>query len=186
MQLMHTLALAGAVTLAGCASHRPPAPPVATAHADAGAGADANADTQAIRQVVETFRLALLNKDKPRYMGLFFSSQAEGVGWQAVVDDAKLALIRKDRPQAIKARPIPANNFIALIDAVVASPVVEEERITKLRITTDGEIASAWFNYAYLSGGQVSNWGQEHWQLVRTEQGWKIFSVVYTIRDPAP
>lgn len=172
MRLTTTFALAGAIGLAGCASHGP------TALADA--------DTLAVRQVVETFRLALLNKDKPTYMGLFFSSRAEGVGWQAVVDDAKLALIRKERPQAIKARPIPANNHIALIDAVVASPLVEEERIGQLHISTDGEIASAWFDYAYLSGGKVSNRGQEHWQLVRTEQGWKIFSVVYTIRDPVP
>jgi len=172
MRLTFTLALAWAITLAGCASPPSPAP--------------LQADVQAVRQVVESFQQALLNKDKPAYMGLFFSDRAEGVGWQAVVDDAKLALIRRERPQAIKARPIPSNNFIALIDAVVASPVAEEERITKLRIDTDGEIASAWFDYAYLSDGKVSNRGQEHWQLVRTEQGWKIFSVVYTIRDPAP
>ena len=34
-----------------------------------------------------------------------------------------------------------------------------------------------------LANGKKSNWGREMWQLVRTEQGWKIFSVVYTIRD---
>jgi len=142
-------------------------------------------DIQAVEQVVERFRVAILHKDKPSYMRLFFSERPEAIGWQAVVDDAKLAQIQRERPQAIKARPIPGNNFVALIDSVVASKAVEEERIANLRIDTDGEIASASFDYAYLTDGKVSNWGKEHWQLLRTEQGWKIFSVVYTIRDPA-
>lgn len=143
-------------------------------------------EVRAIEQVVERFRRAIVEKDKATYMALFFSEQPHGIGWQAVVDDAKLALIQRTRPQAIKARPIPANNFVALIDTVVASPRVEEERITDLRVDTDGEIATASFNYAYLSGGVTENWGKEQWLLVRTEQGWKIFSVVYTIRDPLP
>lgn len=141
-------------------------------------------DVAAIRQVVESFRLALLNKDKPAYLRLFFSDRPEAIGWQAVVDDARLAAVRQERPQAIKARPLPNNNFIALIDSVVASPKVEEERISKLVIDTDGEIASASFDYAYVSDGKVTNWGREKWLLVRTEAGWKIFSVVYTVRDP--
>jgi ketosteroid isomerase-like protein len=143
-------------------------------------------EVRAIEQVVETFRAAILNKDKPAYMRLFFSDQAQAIGWQAVVDDAKLAQIQRERPQAIKARPIPTNNFIALIDSVLASPTLEEERITNLKVDTDGEIATASFDYAYLSDGKLSNWGKEQWLLVRTEQGWKIFSVVYTIRDPRP
>lgn len=142
-------------------------------------------DVRAIEEVVETFRLAILNKDKPAYMRQFFSDQAQAIGWQAVVDDAKLAQIQRERPQAIKARPIPGNNFIALIDSVLASPTVEEERIANLKVDTDGEIATASFDYAYLSDGKLSNWGKEQWLLVRTEQGWKIFSVVYTIRDPS-
>lgn len=143
-------------------------------------------DVQAVFRVVEAFQRALLNKDKPAFVRLFFSDRPEAIGWQAVVDDAKLAQIQRERPQAIKARPIPGNNFIALIDSVLASPTVEEERISNLKVDTDGEIAAASFDYAYLSDGKLSNWGKEQWLLVRTEQGWKIFSVVYTIRDPLP
>ncbi len=138
----------------------------------------------AVKQVVEDFSLAILNKDKPAYMRLFFSARPEDIGWQAVVDDAKLAKIRLERPQAIKARHIPGNNFVALIDMVVASTMSEEERVSNVQVDTDGEIASASFDYAYLSDGKVTNWGKEQWLLVRTEQGWKIVSVVYTIRDP--
>jgi len=141
-------------------------------------------DVTAIRSVVEAFRVSILAKDKTTYMSLFFSNKPEAIGWQAVVDDAKLAAIQRERPQAIKARPIPGNNFVALIDSVVASKSVEEEKIANVAVDTDGEVASVAFDYEYLSGGKLSNWGKELWQLVRTEQGWKIFSVVYTIRDP--
>lgn len=147
-------------------------------------GSDLGQETRAVKQLVEAFRLSILNKDKTSYMSLFLSSRPEDIGWQAVVDDAKLAKIRRERPQAIKARPIPSNNFVTLIDMVVASKTAEEERLSNLSIDTDGEIASASFDYAYLSDGKVTNWGKEQWLLVRTEQGWKIFSVVYTIRDP--
>jgi hypothetical protein len=143
-------------------------------------------DTQAIKRVVETFRISILNKDKATYMNLFFSNRPEGISWQAVVDDAALAKVQRDRPQAIKARHIPTNNFVSLIDSVIDSKVPEEERILNLSIDTDGEIATASFDYEYLSAGKVANWGKEQWLLVRTEQGWKIFSVVYTIRDPKP
>ena len=139
-------------------------------------------DEAAIRQVVETFRTSLIRKDKATYMSLFFSDRPQDIGWQAVVDDEELATIRRERPQAIKARPRPENNFVALIDSVVASPVPEEERIENLVIDSDGEIASVAFDYVYLADGKVSNQGREYWQLVRTEQGWKIFSVIYSLR----
>lgn len=144
------------------------------------------ASVAAIRKVVEAFRTAILSKDKPTYLALFFSDQPERVGWQAVVDDALLARIRTTKPDAIKARHRPENNFLALIDSVVASPKTEEEEILDLTVDTDGEIATAAFNYRYLSAGALENFGREQWQLVRTEQGWKIFSVTYTIRVPAP
>ena len=164
-------ALAGLI-LAGCA-----AAPVAP---------DTTKDRAAIAAVVEDFRLALLHKDRAAYVDLFFSREPAAIGWQSVVDDEVLARIHRERPQAIKARPRPDNNFLSLIDSVLASPTTEEERIEHLVIDTDGEIASAAFDYTYLSGGRATNRGREMWQLVRTEQGWKIFSVIYTIRHPLP
>jgi hypothetical protein len=39
------------------------------------------------------------------------------------------------------------------------------------------------FDYSFHANGVKANWGREMWQLVRTERGWKIFSVIYSIRD---
>ncbi len=147
------------------------------------AAQNARADVKAIEQVVESFRTSLINKDKPTYMGLFFSDKAEDIGWQVVSEDVRLQDIRKTRPDAIKARQIPANNFIALIDGAVASPKPTEEKFSNTKIETDGDVASVSFNYSFHDDGVKTNWGKEMWQLVRTERGWKIFSVIYSMRD---
>lgn len=140
-------------------------------------------DVKAIRQVVESFRTAIIKKDKPAYMALFFSDKPEDIGWQFVSEDSRLIHIRKTKPDAIKARQIPTNNFVSLIDGVVKTYEPREETFSNVKVETDGEIASVSFDYTFLANGKKTNWGKEMWQLVRTEGGWKIFSVIYTIRD---
>ena len=147
------------------------------------ARAPANSDIAAVRQVVESFRTSLINKDKQTYMSLFFSDKPEDIGWQFVSEDTRLEHIRKTKPDAIKARQIPGNSFISLIDGAIATKEPREETFSNVSIDTDGEIASVSFDYTFLANGTTTNWGKEMWQLVRTENGWKIFSVVYTIRD---
>ena len=143
-------------------------------------------DLVALQQVAESFRTSIINKDKTTFMSLFFSDKPEEVTWQSVVDDPSLDAIKLTRPQAIKARRRPDNNFVAFIDGVVASEGRAEEKFSDIRIDTDGEVASVSFDYVYISGQKATNSGREKWLLVRTEQGWKITSVVYTIRLPRP
>ena len=53
-------------------------------------------------------------------------------------------------------------------------------------IDTDGEIASVNFNYSLLVNGKEEHWGLEMWHLVRSDNGWKIISVIWSQRDPVP
>ncbi len=163
--VLTTLALCLLPSLTACAEQRTPA------------------DVEAIEQVIESFRTSLINKDKPTYMALFFSDKPEDIGWQFVSEDRRLADIRTAKPDAIKARKIPSNNFISLIDEAVATAEPREEKFFNTKIETDGDVASASFDYSFHANGAKENWGREMWQLVRTEQGWKIFSVIYSIRD---
>ena len=171
MPKSHALLFTLCFALVGCQTA--PAPRART---------DSN-DVVAIRQVVESFRTSLIDKDKATYMSLFFSDKPEDIGWQFVSEDTRLEHIRKTKPDAIKARQIPSINFTGLIDGVVTNKEPREETFANVSIETDGDIASVSFDYTFLADGKKNNWGKEMWQLVRTEQGWKIFSVVYTIRD---
>lgn len=141
-------------------------------------------DVAAIRQVVEAFRTSIIDKDKARFTALFFSDDPQRVTWQFVNDDARLARLRAVKPDAKKARDIPQSNYLSFIDSIVTSTQASEEAFSDVRIDTDGEVASVGFDYAYLEDGRQTNRGRELWQLVRTEGGWKIISVVWSMRDP--
>lgn len=156
---------------------------ITSAHAAAAPPATHDQDVAAIKQVVEAFRTSLIEKDKAKYMSLFFSDKPDDIGWQFVSEDRRLEHIRENKPDAIKARQIPGNNFVGLIDGAVATREPREETFSNVTVDTDGDIASVAFDYTFLANSQKTNWGKEMWQLVRTEEGWKIFSVVYTIRD---
>lgn len=122
------------------------------------AAANDPGDVAAIRQVVERFGAAFSDKDIAAFTELFYSARPEEVIWQFVVEDARLARIQKFKPEARKARRVPDNNYLTAIKAIAADPLPVEEK----------------------------NWGREMWHLVRTDQGWKIISVIFSARDPLP
>jgi hypothetical protein len=141
-------------------------------------------DVAAIKQVVEQFRTSIIHKDKTAFTSLFFSQKPEEVTWQFVVDDARLARFRKTRPESKKARHIPEVNYLTFIDSVCSSEKASEEVFSDVQVDTDGEVASVNFDYSYLANGVQTNSGREMWQLIRTEEGWKIISVIWSIHDP--
>lgn len=141
-------------------------------------------DVAAIQDVVEKFRTSIINRDKTTFVTLFFSEKPEQVVWQFSNDDARIARFRKTKPEARKARHLPEVNYLTFIDSIVASKNASEEVFKDIRIDTDGEIGAVAFDYEFLSNGEQTNWGREMWQLVRTEEGWKIISVIWTIHDP--
>ena len=141
-------------------------------------------DVAAIRDVVEKFRTSIINRDKATFVALFFSEKPEQVVWQFSNDDARIARFRKTKPEARKARHLPGVNYLTFIDSIVSGKNTSEEVFKDVRVDTDGEIGSVAFDYEFLSNGKQTNWGREMWQLVRTEEDWKIISVIWTIHDP--
>ena len=141
-------------------------------------------DVAAIRDVVEKFRTSIIKRDKATFVALFFSEKPEQVVWQFSNDDARIARFRKTKPEARKARHLPGVNYLTFIDSIVSGKNTSEEVFKDVRVDTDGEIGSVAFDYEFLSNGKQTNWGREMWQLVRTEEGWKIISVIWTIHDP--
>jgi hypothetical protein len=131
-----------------------------------------------IRAVVESFRTAIIEKDRARFLALFVQPD---VPWQSVLDDTSLDRIKARRPEAIKARFKAENNPTAFIDGIVKSKNASEETFSNIRIDTDGEVATVVFDYAFLSNGKATNSGKECWLMVRTEAGWKITSLAYSV-----
>lgn len=57
-----------------------------------------------------------------------------------------------------------------------------DERIGGYEIKVDGELASAWTPYQFYRGDNFSHCGVNSFQLMNTEEGWKIFHIVDTRR----
>jgi hypothetical protein len=135
---------------------------------------------QQIEGVVEAFRTAIINKDKEKFMGLFLREETT---WITSVTERSRDLMmarRSDktapRPSKTAAQGTPRE----FIEGIVKADGAREETFENVRVDTDGDIAQVWFDYAFKREGYASNWGKEAWQLVRTDAGWKIVSVIWT------
>ncbi len=62
---------------------------------------------------------------------------------------------------------------------------VWNEVIWNPEVRIDGDLATAWMDYAFYAGETFSHCGVDAFQLVRTPQGWKIFHLADT-RRPEP
>ena len=139
-----------------------------------------------IAAVVETFRTALIKKDKEAFLRLFVK---EDIVWIGVTTDASVEMLYANRPRPELKRPpkLFPGTLRGFIDAVAKDPTPVDEIFSNLRIETDGEVAQVWFDYIFMEGSYKGNWGKESWQLVRLESGWKIASVIWSQElNPTP
>lgn len=67
----------------------------------------------------------------------------------------------------------------------VGSPKDEiwDERIGGYEILVDDNLAHAWIPYKFYLGDSFSHCGVNSFQLIRKEEGWKIFFIVDTRRS---
>ena len=138
-------------------------------------------EVKKIEAVIEAFRMSLINKNKPVFINLFYN---KAVPWLGVTSDQTLAFtppppqVKKGARQRSKVR---GSNYLSFIDWIVSTPKAIEEKFWDVKILHDSDIASVHFKYSFHQDHNKTNWGDEAWQLVLTEQGWKIASVIYSI-----
>lgn len=143
-------------------------------HAESG---DAAAHRQ-IEAVIEAFRTSIIDKDKARFVKLFLY---EDIPWQDVMSDTDLQRRREKQPDARKVTVSPRDRYLSFIDGIVADTAHTQEQFRNVRIDTDGDIASVFFDYSFHADQRETNHGKEAWHLVRTDDGWKIISVIYSM-----
>lgn len=59
---------------------------------------------------------------------------------------------------------------------------VWDERIWDAEVRVDGNLATAWMEYAFYAGDEFSHCGVDAFQLFKGEDGWKVFHVADTRR----
>jgi hypothetical protein len=142
----------------------------------AGANA-AEPDHPDIRAVIESFRTAIIQRDKPRFLNLFVSPD---LPWQGVLTDEALVELKKRDPKALKVAYDSKSNAAAFIDSIVRSKKTSEEKFSDIKIDGNGDVATVTAAYTFLSGDKPVNSGKECWLLVRTGSGWKITTLAFS------
>ena len=104
--------------------------------------------------------------------------------------DKSLARINADKPDPkmpdLK-KLYATGNPGKFIDGIVKNPARVEETFDNVRIDSDGDVAQVWFDYSFNEAGYKANWGKESWHMVRTGDGWKINSVIWSMEfNPVP
>jgi hypothetical protein len=152
-------------------------------HADPSSLEREGAAKQQIEAVIEAFRTAIIDRDRDRFTQLFLHDRPT---WQSVASDEGLLRIRQENPQAMKVRVNREKTYLSFIDGIVADPRRSEETFENVRIDTDGDIASVYFDYGFNADGRRTNYGKEAWHLVNTGAGWRIVSVIWSVVPVPP
>lgn len=127
-----------------------------------------------VQKVVDQFQTALKAHDGATIRSLFLPDTK---AWWTTLGDASYKKVKEKHPEVMRFK---AGTYQEFADYVTNAKESVEERFHNVRIQTDGAIASVYFDFEFLSGGKVANHGAETWQLIRTDDGWKIASMLYS------
>jgi hypothetical protein len=152
---------------------------IGVVHADAPGQSNNATGREQVQRVVDTFRASIITKDKTTLGSLFMPV---GSSWVKVIGDEMYQRMKVKHPDVTKTK---AGNYEDFVKFVGASPKRLEQKISNVRIDTDGAIASVYFDYVFLADDKESNRGNETWQLVNTGDGWKISALSYSVNSAA-
>ena len=133
--------------------------------------------TKQLEQVIKDFGDAIKENDEQKFTNLFYSKNRPWLGVNA----------KKRKGKLPSQEGLVYASHLGFISWIATSNEQMEEKFWDIDIKTDGEIASIYFKYSFHIGDYKYNWGDEAWDLVKTADGWKIVSVIYsTTENPEP
>ena len=127
-----------------------------------------------IEQVVDTFQAAIKAHDRATLASLFL---ADSKAWWTILGEPSYQKMKATHPNAPRYK---TGTWQEFADYVGSAKTSIEERFHNVRIETDGTVASVYFDFEFLADGKVGNHGAETWQLLHTDEGWKIASMMYS------
>ena len=142
-------------------------------------------EDQELRAVIKAFDESIKNKDRERFLDLFIE---KGVSWIGVFSEKgmerRTALIEKINKEDNK-KFVATRYFLSspqeFIEGIISDEMSSMEEFSNIKIHSDSNIATVYFDYIFYSDNKKQNWGSESWQLVKTTKGWKIQAVSFSI-----
>jgi hypothetical protein len=125
-----------------------------------------------LRNFWNQYQEAVKQKDTKKLLGSYLSDSIPVIGGIAFKSYAVISAANK--------QPIPRFLPSTGKDNATGEVKLPPDVTSNLQIQTDGEVGTVSWDYAAAMGH-----GQITWTVVRTNDGWKITSIVYSINVPA-
>lgn len=138
--------------------------------------ADTRSDRLDVQHVMDAYHEAVISHDGDRLAALFLPTSI----WLNVLSDQAYAAAREKSADAPKIRVGSYASFAKLVSTSKAS---FNPTHTRQQISSDGTIASVYFDFVFMIDGKPTNRGSETWQLVKGSDGWYIAALTYS-SDP--
>lgn len=134
-------------------------------------------DTHEIERVMQVFHQAVAGHDGATLESMFLP----GAHLVNVLDDERFAAAKAKAADAEQVKIGAAHDFAQFVSTSKASlnPVH-----SNVRVTTDGWVATVYFDFVFNIDGKPQNAGSETWQLVHGGKDWKIASISYSSHLP--
>ncbi|MDQ6646481.1 MAG: hypothetical protein M3Y93_04500 [Pseudomonadota bacterium] len=123
-----------------------------------------------LRKLVAAYNLTMVKKNTSALLGFYYNENVPVIGSVAPPSFARMTAASNGK--APKLFPSNAKDQSAGDTSAKATA----EKMSNLRIHTDGTVASLEYDYEIPQG-----YGHTFWTLVDTQAGWKITSIVYSI-----
>ena len=125
-----------------------------------------------LRDFWNQYQQAVKQKDTDKLLGSYLSDSIPVTGGIAPKSYALISAANK--------QPVPRFKQSTGKDNATGEAKLPPDVTSNLQIQTDGEVGTVSWDYAAAMGH-----GQITWTVVRTNDGWKITSIVYSINVPA-
>jgi hypothetical protein len=135
---------------------------------------DLTASKNEIQNLINEFKSAIKNKDSVALTNLFYDKK---ITWISVAHDKSFEYVKKLDPNS---KEIQQSGAYELLNDPQLKDIGLEEKFYNINIFTDGKLATVVFDYKFLMGSTTTNWGAESWQLVKINNSWKIYNLMYT------
>lgn len=132
-------------------------------------GFSQKSEEQAVTEVINRLFTAMQKNDTVMFKSVFGKD----------VTMATVEINKEGRP-VLKRLP-GINGFVKAIAKPNPKGALNEE-IWNVKIQIDGAFAQAWCDYAFYVGSTFSHCGVDAFQLLKTDEGWKIFHLADTRR----
>lgn len=132
-------------------------------------------DREKIKNILQSFMNCIETKDSITFYTLFHT---EPVLWLGTV---KEKTYKDDLKRNAKAKDYFKSTYKGFFNSISDIGDNFQEKFHNVQITEDGSIAEVNFDYSFWENNTKINWGKESWGLIKTDNQWKICSVIFSV-----